>query len=101
MAAMTFSDFERSLAGGVPPAGLAPALEALWWAANGEWDRAHRIVMNEAGADAALVHAYLHRVEGDLENAAYWYGRAGRAPATGPLEAEWQATAAELSGTGG
>ena len=69
---------------------------ALWWAARGDWDLAHAVAQADDGADAAWVHAYLHRVEGDLDNAAYWYRRAGRPVATGPLEPEWAAIAAAL-----
>src|ERR1043165_9092843 len=74
-----------------PPAGLAPSVQALWWAAKGDWDKAHKIVMAEEAADAAWVHAYLHRVEGDLPNAGYWYRTAGKPVAKGALEAEWDA----------
>ena len=66
---------------------------------------AHRAVVGDEGRlgaraqagegrgrpDAAWVHAYLHRVEGDARNARYWYGQAGRKSATGPLDAEWDA----------
>ena len=76
--------------------GLPPALAALWWAARDEWERAHEAAQSDAGPDADWVHAYLHRVEGDLENAGYWYGRAKRPAATGALDAEWAAIAAEL-----
>ena len=69
--------------------GRGPALGALWWEAKGEWDRAHALVMDESGKDCAWIHAYLHRVEGDLGNARYWYRQAGKAPLTGPLRAEW------------
>ena len=88
---MTPSEFKSSVAGSQPPAGLAGPLEALWWAAKGEWEKAHTIVMNDEGTEAAWVHAYLHRVEGDLGNAGYWYRRAGKPVQTNPLEAEWAA----------
>jgi hypothetical protein len=78
------------------PPDVSPALAALWWAAKGDWDKAHEIAQSDDGVDAARAHAYLHRVEGDLDNARYWYARAGRAPATGPLEAEWEAIATAL-----
>jgi len=74
---MTFVEFKASLSEPEPPAGLAPALTALWWDAKNNWDKAHKIVMDEGGADCAWVHAYLHRREGDVENAGYWYGRPG------------------------
>jgi hypothetical protein len=88
--AMDFSDFKRSLAKAKPPAGVAPALAALWWAGKDEWEKAHRIVMDEARKDCAWVHAYLHRVEGDLANARYWYRQAQRPVPTKPLAAEWE-----------
>ena len=90
---MTFVKFKASLSEPEPPAGLSPALAALWWDARDNWDKAHKIVMDEGGADCAWVHAYLHRREGDLENAGYWYGQAGRSAATGPLPEEWVAIA--------
>jgi len=91
------SDFTASCAAANPPAGLAAPLEALWWAAKGDWDKAHKIVMGEEGADAAWVHAYLHRVEGDLPNAGYWYRRAGKPVASGSFAEEWVAMRAILS----
>jgi hypothetical protein len=93
---MTPSDFKTSVTGDKPPTDLTPPLEALWWAAKGDWDKAHKIVMDQDTADAAWVHAYLHRVEGDLPNARYWYGQAKREPANGALEAEWAAITAAL-----
>ena len=80
-----------------PPDGLAGPLLALWWDRRGNWDRAHAAVAaDEAGRDAAWVHGYLHRREGDLGNARYWYRRAGRPVSTAPLEAEWDEIAAAL-----
>ena len=93
---MTPADFKSSVAGDKPPADLMPPLEALWWAAKGDWDKAHKIVMDQETADAAWVHAYLHRVEGDLPNARYWYAQAKRDTASGELEAEWAAMTAAL-----
>jgi hypothetical protein len=95
---MTLAELKRSVAKAAPPADLGPPLAALWWAAKGDWDKAHRIVMKEDDGDAAWVHAYLHRVEGDLDNAGYWYRRARRAAASGSLEAEWDAIATALIG---
>lgn len=81
-----------------PPAGLPPALVALWHGGRGAWDVAHGIAQADDGADGAWVHAWLHRQEGDLGNAAYWYRRAGRPAASGSLEEEWRAIVAELLG---
>jgi len=93
---MTLAEFQASLEGAKPPAGLAAPLEALWHAGHGDWDRAHRIAMDAKGADGAWVHAYLHRQEGDLENARYWYRQAKRPEATGGLPSEWSAIVAAL-----
>jgi hypothetical protein len=61
----------------------------LWWAGKGDWQRAHKIVMDDESKEAAWVHAYLHRAEGDLANARYWYRQAGQESCEGALEAEW------------
>ncbi|MBV9538286.1 MAG: hypothetical protein JOY70_05070 [Acidisphaera sp.] len=88
--------FRSSLGTDEPPASLRLALEGLWWDAKGDWDRAHRCAMAQDDAEGAALHAYLHRKEGDLPNARYWYNRAGRPVATGTLDAEWEALAAEF-----
>ena len=93
---MTLAEFKQSLTKRTPPAELLPALTGLWWAAKDKWDAAHKVVMDEGGKDCARVHAYLHRVEGDDENASYWYRRAGIAAPTGGLKAEWTAIARDL-----
>jgi hypothetical protein len=92
---MTEDEFKTSLAAATPPA-LPPPLLALWHDAKGDWDGAHKCVDTSGEADAMWVHAYLHRKEGDLANARYWYARAGRPPATGPLETEFAAILAAL-----
>jgi hypothetical protein len=89
------SAFKASLSDVTPPAVGVP-LAGLWWAAKGDWGKAHKIVQDEDGFDAAWVHAYLHRVEGDLPNAAYWYRTAGKPVATGPLDDEWSAMVGAL-----
>ena len=95
---MTPQSFKRTVREAAPTAGLAPPLEALWWAAKGEWDRAHVLVQDDPSREAAWVHAYLHRVEGDLGNAAYWYRTARKPAASDPLDAEWEAIVAALLG---
>jgi hypothetical protein len=42
------------------------------------------------------VHAYLHRVEGDLPNAGYWYSTAGKPVCANALESEWSAIVVAL-----
>ena len=93
---MTLAEFKASMKQAKPLASLAPALAALWWAGKDEWDKAHRIVMNEGSKDCAWVHAYLHRREGDLDNARYWYRQAGRSVATGSVPEEWTEIARTL-----
>lgn len=88
---MTPADFIGTISHPAPPRELTPALAALWWAKKGDWGKAHQIVQDAVTADAAWVHAYLHRVEGDLGNAAYWYRQAGKPAASGDLDAEWAA----------
>ena len=96
---MDVNAFRDSLPGAAPPAGLAVPLQALWQAAKNDWEGAHGLVQDEASDEAAWVHAYLHRVEGDLGNAAYWYRRAGKPVAKGPVDEEWAAIAAALLGS--
>lgn len=87
---MNASDFLASLSADAPPPGLHAPLQALWWDARGDWHAAHELVVpDETGRDAAWVHAYLHRKEGDDDNARYWYERAGQAPTDQPLGEEW------------
>ena len=54
------------------------ALQAMWQDAKGQWDTAHKLAQAQKDETGAWVHAYLHRVEGDLPNAAHWYRRAGK-----------------------
>ncbi|TCH98244.1 hypothetical protein EJV46_13730 [Roseococcus sp. SYP-B2431] len=75
---------------------LPPPLAALWWDARGEWARAHEAAQAVDTAEGAWVHAYLHRKEGDLSNADYWYRRAGRRRPAVTLESEWSEIVAAL-----
>ena len=92
------ADFKASLSDAAPAPNLEPPLAALWWAAKGNWDQAHKIVQDEGDANSAWVHAYLHRVEGDLGNAGYWYRRAGKPVAKDPLQDEWERIVSALTG---
>lgn len=95
---MTPDDFEKTPGHDLPPAGASPLLIALWHEARGDWQAAHRIAQADESKDGAWVHAYLHRAEGDLDNAGYWYRQAGRPAADGPLADERRAIAADLLG---
>lgn len=93
---MNLREFEASALQAEPPAGISRELTALWYERRGDWDRAHTIVQEISTTDAEWVHAYLHRKEGDLANAEYWYRRAGRQlPASG-LATEWKEIASAL-----
>ncbi len=88
---MDLAAFKQSLKADAPPAGLTPALQALWWDAKGDWDKAHECAQADEGDPSCdWVHAYLHRKEGDASNAGYWYRRAGKPVAKAPLAEEWQ-----------
>lgn len=93
---MTLEQFKASARHAFPPAGLSPLLLALWHDAHGDWDEAHRVAQDVDDEDGAWVHGYLHRKEGDHGNAGYWYRRAGRSPARGTLEEEWDAIVSTL-----
>jgi len=86
---MNIAAFQASVKAEAPPKQVGPALKALWHAAKGDWETAHNLVQSDKTEAAAWVHAYLHRVEGDLENARYWYDNAGRPEATESLQKEW------------
>lgn len=88
---MQFDEFKQSLSAEAPPDTLTEVLQALWYEKKNNWEKAHHLVQDLSGRDAALVHAYLHRKEGDLSNAAYWYNRAGASLPHESTETEWEA----------
>jgi hypothetical protein len=85
---MDFSQFQGSLRQTAPP-DVSSALQALWYDGKGDWKAAHDRLQDQDDRDSAWVHAYLHRKEGDISNAGYWYRRAGQPAAQGPLDEEW------------
>ena len=87
---MKIQDFENSLAFDFPPAGISVQLESLWWDGKGNWQKAHDLIDHLQDRDSAHIHAYLHRVEGDLWNARYWYNRAKQPEFKGTLQEEWE-----------
>ncbi len=93
---MDFQQFKASLTQTTPPANLSKALQALWQAAKGDWHAAHGLAQAQDDAVGAWVHAYLHREEGDLANAGYWYRRANRPASQQSLEKEWEEIAQAL-----
>ena len=92
---MTLEQFRATLSSDSSPT-VAAALQALWYDARGDWDTAHEMANGVKDETGAWVHAYLHRKEGDLGNAAYWYDRAGQPVARDSLDAEWDRIARAL-----
>lgn len=93
---MQLDEFVDSLGQDQPDSTLPTLLQALWHDAHGDWDRAHKLTQKQDSTDAAWVHAYLHRKEGDLGNARYWYRRSGHEEPVVSLQEEWRAIAAAL-----
>src|SRR5262245_10224742 len=93
---MELDELHASLAAKEAPAGLSDLLQALWHDAKGDWHRAHEIAQSVKGAGGARIHAYLHRKEGDLANADYWYQQAGAKRPKVSLQDEWDGLARAL-----
>ncbi|WKN43804.1 hypothetical protein [Tunicatimonas pelagia] len=93
---MDIEEYKASLHQPKPSPDLNRPLQALWYAAKGNWHKAHELVQDEPDADSAWVHAYLHRVEGDKFNAAYWYNRASRPISSETFNKEWEKIAFNL-----
>ncbi|NHE56230.1 hypothetical protein [Cyclobacterium plantarum] len=87
---MNHSDFIQSLQQEQVPKGLSVYLQSLWLDKKGKWDQAHGLIDTLGGEDAAWLHAYLHRKEGDQSNASYWYSRAAKSKPNISLEDEWE-----------
>ena len=85
---MNLEEFHKSTNKEVPSEGLSKPLQAMWHARKGDWETAHNIAQSISSELGSWIHAYLHRVEGDLSNADYWYNRAGKPPHLGSTEAE-------------
>ena len=92
---MTLDEFKTTLSQASPPP-VTALLRALWHDARGDWDAAHKVAQDVDDEGGAWVHAYLHRKEGDIGNARYWYQRANQPEATDSLEAEWDRIAATV-----
>ena len=93
---VNYEVFKKSLSDPNPPANLKPILKAMWYDGKGDWRSAHELAQDVHTRDGSWIHAYLHRKEGDLGNAGYWYNRAGRTMPTSNLETEWESITREL-----
>ncbi len=86
---MTLDEFRSTLEQTSAPLELPPALRAMWEDAKSNWRAAHEIAQGIEDETGSIIHAYLHRKEGDLANAGYWYRRARQPVASDTLEEEW------------
>lgn len=93
---MDFVSFTESLNASEPPRGLRVQLLSLWYDGKDDWEKAHELINDLADSESAWVHAYLHRKEGDLGNAGYWYRRAGKEMPALSLRDEWRQIADTL-----
>ncbi len=94
---MNLIDFKTTFDQEAPPHDLGVPLEALWWAGKGEWKTSHELLQDQPDDNgSAWVHAWLHREEGDIPNAKYWYNRANKPPVSMSLQAEWDDIAQNL-----
>ena len=94
---MDLRAFKASTKKNKPPKGISLSLEAMWYQAKGNWEEAHSLAQSEKSPAGSWVHAFLHRVEGDLGNAAYWYRLADRPVCTSSLDDEWEEIVAALT----
>lgn len=85
----TLADFKASLNSAQPATGLPVQLKSLWYDGKGDWPKAHAQVDHLSDEASALVHAYLHRKEGDISNADYWYLKARQMRPDLSLQEEW------------
>ena len=93
---MEFENFISTLTAPSPPEMVSAYLQAMWLDAKGDWDKAHDIIQDIDDSKAALIHAYLHRKEGDASNARYWYNRAGKPFPALSLQQEWEEIVKDL-----
>ena len=94
---MNFEAFQKSINADNPPEGLNSYLLSLWFDAKGDWTKAHEIIQDEDDKTGSWIHAYLHRKEGDIGNADYWYRKAGQTRPEYSLEEEWKRLSSQLA----
>ena len=94
---MTLEDFIALCESPTEPSAMSSHLKALWFDRQGDWDSAHEEIQDNHDKFSAAIHAYLHRKEGDISNARYWYSTAGRHQFKGTLDEEWLALAQEMA----
>ncbi|TVP51434.1 MAG: hypothetical protein EA341_05295 [Mongoliibacter sp.] len=92
----TYEEFLDTIKQSTPPKELSTHLLALWYDANNDWDKAHKYVDGPTDPTSHWIHAYLHRKEGDMANADYWYKRADKVRPDISLDEEWALIAKKL-----
>ncbi len=92
----TITEFKDSLKLEQPADGLSAQLKSLWYDGKGDWHQAHACVDHLNEQASAWIHAYLHRKEGDIWNADYWYSKAGQTRPDITLDEEWEHLAAKF-----
>lgn len=90
MLMMNIAEFKKLLEKDRPDGHLSVQLRALWYDAKGDWNTAHNLIDHLGDLASARIHAYLHRKEGDIWNADYWYAKAGEKRPQLLLEQEWE-----------
>ncbi len=89
-AMQTLYEFKESLRSDQPADTFSAQLKSLWYDGKGDWHQAHAEVDHLNDRDSAWVHAYLHRKEGDIWNADYWYNKARQTRPALSLQEEWE-----------
>lgn len=87
---MTYDEFIVTIENDEQPSKLPLYIQALWWDAKGNWEKAHSLIDSLDDKSSCRVHAYLHRREGDIWNADYWYRRANAQRPSVSLDEEWK-----------
>ncbi len=96
--AMIFKDIQQDSKPQSIPSTYTAAQKGISYALQGNWDMAHRSVQTALTPDASWVHAHLHREEGDIPNAKFWYNIAGKSFPTTDIETERKEIADALLG---
>ena len=85
---MQYDDFIKFTKESKPSDKLSGVHLAIWYIVKDNWDKAHNIIQDINSETASWIHAYLHRVEGDIDNAHYWYNHASKEPYAESLNSE-------------
>ena len=87
---MSIEEFKQSLSLPAPPSDFSLHKQALWFAGRGDWENAHQIIQEMNDDFSSRIHAFLHRQEGDLSNAAFWYSKSGTPIPLMTIHQEWE-----------